>query len=312
MGGRLGRKVIGFGVGALLSLASGTVSAEAFSAAEQRAIAASGLPRASVVSVKSDMVVAIRSRGALSQGGGVVEGVVLQGEVVSPQAGQFVGYRSMRSTVNIDCGRRRDMVVKMTVFTEPGAKGVAINRHVPGGWVQPSPDAYLSDVIRAVCSALPRQAAAPEVKPIETEAQLRTSLAAPDSDGPLRTSLDARAGRAPVPPKTPPAEEPPAPAPPAPVRKAAEPPPRVAPPAPPLRARTPGKVAVQIAAASSDAQARQALSKLRGRIVAPLSPDVRTVVVDGKTFHRALITGFQTRAEAQAFCASLQGDCFIR
>ena len=69
---------------------------------------------------------------------------------------------------------------------------------------------------------------------------------------------------------------------------------------------------MQIAAASSDAQARQALAKLRGRIVAPLSPDVRTVVVDGKTFHRALITGFQTRSEAQAFCAAMKGDCFIR
>lgn len=310
MGGRLGRKVIGFGVGVALGLAGGAASAQAFSAAEQRAIAASGLPRASVVSVKSDMVVAIRSRGALSQGGGVVEGVVLQGEVVSAQAGQFVGYRSMRSTVNIDCGRRRDMVVKMTVFTEPGAKGVAINRHVPGGWVQPSPDAYLSDVIHSVCASLPRQAA-PEVQPIETEAQLRTSAAAQDADGPLRTSLDARAGRAPVPPKAPLAEPPPLPAPP-PVQKVAAPPPKAAPPAPPPRARAPGKVAVQIAAASSDAQARQALAKLRGRIVPPLSPDVRTVVVDGKTFHRALITGFQTRNEAQAFCTGLKGDCFIR
>ena len=86
-----------------------------------------------MVSVKPDVVVAIRSRGTVSQGGGVVEGVVLQGEVVSAQAAQMLGYRSLRSTVNIDCARRRDLVVKMTVFTEPGAKGVAINRHVPGG-----------------------------------------------------------------------------------------------------------------------------------------------------------------------------------
>ncbi|WP_374534156.1 surface-adhesin E family protein, partial [Phenylobacterium sp.] len=145
-------KAIGLGAGAALALAGGALADSAFSAAEQRAIAASGLPRASVVSVKPDVVVAIRSRGTLSQGGGVVEGVVLQGEVVSGQAAQMLGYRSLRSTVNIDCARRRDMVVKMTVFTEPGAKGVAINRHVPGGWVQPSPDAYLSDVIRAVCA----------------------------------------------------------------------------------------------------------------------------------------------------------------
>ena len=27
---------------------------------------------------------------------------------------------------------------------------------------------------------------------------------------------------------------------------------------------------------------------------------------------RALVVGFQTRAEAQAFCDGLKGDCFVR
>ena len=104
-------KAIGLGAGAALALAGGALADSAFSAAEQRAIAASGLPRASVVSVKPDVVVAIRNRGTVSQGGGVVEGVILQGEVVSAQAAQMLGYRSLRSTVNIDCARRRDLVV---------------------------------------------------------------------------------------------------------------------------------------------------------------------------------------------------------
>ncbi len=302
-------KAIGLGAGAALALAGGALADSAFSAAEQRAIAASGLPRASVVSVKPDVVVAIRSRGSLSQGGGVVEGVVLQGEVVSGQAAQMLGYRSLRSTVNIDCARRRDMVVKMTVFTEPGAKGVAINRHVPGGWVQPSPDAYLSDVIRAVCAALPREAlAAPQpLDPAPGRAAPAAQARSADEDGPVRTSLDARAARAA------------APAPPAataePLRGTLPPPP----PAPtpkaepkPAPVRAPGKVAVQIAASATSAQAREALGKLRGKIAPPLGTEVRSVVVDGRTFHRALVTGFRTRAEAQAFCSGLKGDCFVR
>ena len=100
------------------------------SAVQRRAIAASGLPRASIVSVKPDMVVAIRNRGTPSAGGGVIEGVVLQGEVVSTNAAQVMGYRSMRSTVNVDCVRRRDLVVKMAVFSEPNAQGEVVNRQV--------------------------------------------------------------------------------------------------------------------------------------------------------------------------------------
>jgi cell division septation protein DedD len=311
--GRL--KAIGLGAGAAVALAGGALADSAFSAAEQRAIAASGLPRASVVSVKPDVVVAIRNRGTVSQGGGVVEGVDLQGEVVSAQAAQMLGYRSLRSTVNIDCARRRDLVVKMTVFTEPGAKGVAINRHVPGGWVQPSPDAYLSDVIRAVCAALPREAlAAPQ--PLDPSPGRATAAAArapgADEDGPVRTSLDARVARtaaAPAPPvaSTEPLRGTLPPPPPAQAPKA-EPKPGPA----PAPVRTPGKVAVQIAASATPAQAREALGKLRGKIAPPLGTDVRSVVVDGRTFHRALVTGFRTKAEAQAFCSALKGDCFVR
>lgn len=300
---RLSLGAIACAIGATTTAAAG--ADPAFNQAELRAIAASGLPRASVVSVKSDMVVAIRSRGTLSEGGGVIEGLGLQGEVASAQAGQFLGYRSMRSTVNIDCVRRRDMVVKMTVFTEPNARGVAINRHVPGGWVQPSPDAYLADVIRGVCAALPRQPANADIGPIEIQAPVR---AASDADRPVRTSPDARAARAPAPP---PVEAPLAPIAGSPAAAA----PSAAPvqqAAPSARARGPGKVAVQIAAASSEAQARQALSKLRSRIAAPLSSEVRSAVVEGRTFHRALIVGFQTRAEAQAFCSALKADCFVR
>jgi hypothetical protein len=340
----------GFGLAVVLAglvMAGGAfaqLNDASLSARERRAISASGLPRASVVSVKSDLVVAIRDRGAASPGGGVIEGVVLQGEVTSAEAARSLGYRSMRSTVNVDCVRRRDLVVKMTVFTEPNAKGAAINRHVPGGWVQPSPDAYLAHVLRAVCGPAPRMAEAEEARPVKAapkpaaakpdKLKPRAAKAAPakpetvevaaapagppvpSEEAPLPTAFEARLTRAsgarPAARVTPPAEtaalpeaalRPLTPEP-EPARPAAKPAPQ--------RAKTPGKVAVQIAAADSETQARAALTKIKGKVAPPLTSAVRSVVVDGKTFHRALVMGFQTRNEAQAFCKGLKGDCFVR
>lgn len=328
------------GMLAVLALAHSAQADGAQNARERRAVSASGLPAAAVVYVKSDLVVAIRNRGTPTAGGGVIEGVVLQGEVISDEAERVIGYRSMRSTVNVDCVRRRDLVVKMTVFSQPQAKGVAINRQVPGGWVQPSPDAYLGRVLRAVCGPAQQTEAAPPpepakpVKPAPAKAARPAKVApakvaelAPDpspagppvpaEEAPMRTAVGARPTvpapvAAPAPPIAPSAEAASRPAlalrplAPSAVREA------TARPAQAPKPKTAGKVAVQIAAASSEPLAREALAKIKSKVTPPLSSAVRSVVVDGKTFHRALVTGFQTRAEAQAFCDGLKGDCFVR
>lgn len=316
------------------------------SAGQRRAIAVSGLPRASIVSVKPGMVVAIRNRGTPSAGGGVIEGVVLQGEVVSNDAAQVMGYRSMRSTVNVDCVRRRDLVVKMAVFSEPNAQGEVVNRQVPGGWVQPSPDAYLSDVMRSVCASVPRTAVAetPPVAPVKVRSApepkvLPVPIAIPagavsppagtrtamlNADRPVPTSVNARIARlddpaaAPMPivasssTKPPEVHLRPAVAPPAVPKASAPKAPAPKPPAAKPAVSKPGKVSLQIAASPTEAQAREALGRIKSRVKAPLSTSVHSVTVDGKVFHRALIGGFQNRAEAQAFCASIGGACFIR
>lgn len=336
------------GMLAVLALAQSAHADGAQNARERRAVSASGLPAAAVVYVKSDLVVAIRNRGTPVAGGGVIEGVVLQGEVISDEAERVIGYRSMRSTVNVDCVRRRDLVVKMTVFSEPQAKGVAINRQVPGGWVQPSPDAYLGRVLRAVCGPAQQVEAAPTpepAKPVKATpakavpskpaakpakgAPAKVAELAPDpppagppvpaEEAPMRTAVDARErptaqapAAVPAPPVAPSVEAASRPAlalrplAPAAVREATAKPVLAAKP------KTAGKVAVQIAAASSEPLAREALAKIKRKVTPPLSSAVRSVVVDGKTFHRALVIGFQTRAEAQAFCDGLKGDCFVR
>src|SRR3990167_6374258 len=161
----MGFQGLGAGLAVMLVLAGGAAAQDwdgSLSAAERRAVAASGLPRAQVVSIKRDLVVAIQSRGT-SKGGILFEGVQLRGEAVSAEAGRNLGYRSMRSTVNVDCARRRDMVLRMTIYPEPNGKGEPILRQVPGGWIQPSPSAFMSDVIASSCSDAPSAAmASPE------------------------------------------------------------------------------------------------------------------------------------------------------
>lgn len=348
MGVRLAATFLVLAGAAFAGAAAAEPNDASLSANQRRAIAASGLPRASIVSVKPDMVVAIRSRGTPSAGGGVIEGVVLQGEVVSSNAAQVMGYRSMRSTVNVDCVRRRDLVVKMAVYSEPNAQGEVVNRQVPGGWVQPSPDAYLSEVMRSICASVPRTAVAetPAASPTkvrsapapkETPAPVVAPVAPPNSislpartrtamlnaDRPVPTSVDARMARgdelqeaAAPPPSREHAEvrlrpmvAPPAPPP---TKKAPTAPKAAAPKPAASKPSAPGKISVQIAASPTEAQAREALARVKGRVKAPLSSSVRSVTVDGKVYHRALINGFQNRAEAQAFCGALGGACFIR
>ncbi|WP_374453317.1 SPOR domain-containing protein [Phenylobacterium sp.] len=325
---------------AMLAMAHSAHADGAQNARERRAVSASGLPAAAVVYVKSDLVVAIRSRGTPAAGGGLIEGIVLQGEVISDEAERVIGYRSMRSTVNVDCVRRRDLVVKMTVFSEPQARGVAINRQVPGGWVQPSPDAYLGRVLRAVCGPAQQVEAAPSPEPAKP-VKATPAKAVPFKPA-AKPAKGAPAKVAALAPDPPPAG-PPVPDEEAPMRTAVVAPPSVpapvAVPAPPVapsaeaasrpalalrpltpaavreaaaKPKTAGKVAVQIAAASSEPLAREALAKIKRKVTPPLSSAVRSAVVDGKTFHRALVIGFQTRAEAQAFCDGLKGDCFVR
>ena len=65
-------------------------------------------------------------------------------------------------------------------------------------------------------------------------------------------------------------------------------------------------------ASPTERQAKEALARLKGRIARPLSTEVQTAVVEGRTYHRAIVRGFQTRAEAQVFCASIGGGCFVR
>ncbi|MDP3855431.1 SPOR domain-containing protein [Phenylobacterium sp.] len=305
-----------------LVLAGGAAAQDhdgALTAAERRAVDASGLPRAQVVSVKRDLVVAITSRGS-TKGGVLFEGVALRGEAVNSEAARNLGYRSMRMSVNVDCGRRRDLVLRMTIFPEANGKGEPILRQTPGGWIQPSPGAFLSDVIASICNNAPgpstpspepsaRPASPPpkavKVTPVAAPAPPVHEPAPEPEPEPVLVRADSETiatgiARRPRLPLAPPSQPLP-----------------VSPPPPVLRPATappPGGVVAQIVAVSTVRQAQDALEKI-GRLPAPLGKTVQEAKVDGRTFYRALVTGFASRADAKLFCevvVSYGGVCFVR
>ena len=111
---------------------------------------------------RADVQVSIRRIGASD--GGVIHDVELQGEAASEAAARDYGFRSMRQVLDIDCTSRRDRVAQMQVFTEHELRGAEAVRRPPGQWAAPSPDAYLADVINAVCHAgTPQRLSSPDV-----------------------------------------------------------------------------------------------------------------------------------------------------
>lgn len=106
------------------------------------------MPRSAVVVVKPDIVIGLRNSPGVHS---AADKLTLQGEVVDPDAVARLGYQSMRSLVAINCETRRDRVVEMEVFSLPNLRGTSQKRALPGGWVQPSEDAYMADVIRLIC-----------------------------------------------------------------------------------------------------------------------------------------------------------------
>lgn len=254
----------------------------------------SGLPRAAIVSIKSEIVVALRDAG---NGPETARRVRLQGEAASEEAAQRLGYRSMRSVAEIDCDTRRDRVLEMETFIEHGLKGEGSSRPVPGGWVQPSMDAFMADVIRAVCKG----GASARLATFVPEPTPKTSFAptpSPTLYAPvLRASLAADAPRL----REPPAGR----------LMMLGPITRLSSGAP--RRSVASGARAQIGAFLGVGEARSAL----GGFVLPsgVQTSIETAQVGGRTFHRALVVGFSGSNAARSFCESrraLGKACVVR
>ncbi|MDZ4317996.1 MAG: hypothetical protein U1A07_04015, partial [Phenylobacterium sp.] len=165
-------------VAALMTAASGDSAASQGIRKDdaQKMSRLSGLPGSAVVSVRQGLAIAIRHRGARGPDG-IIRGVELHGEVIDPAFVPDMGFSSMTSRIDVDCANRRDRVVSMEVYSEPGLEGHPERRAVPGGWVQPSPQAYLADVLRAVCGL--RRSPDVQVASLAEEPDLPIATAAP-------------------------------------------------------------------------------------------------------------------------------------
>ncbi len=308
-----------------------------------------GLGRGAFVSVKPDMAVAVVRHDGPERASGLIRNVELRGEVTNEAAAREFGYRSVRSQVDLDCATRRDRVVRIDLYAEHNLGGRSQTRRPPGGWAHPSPDAYLSDVLDAVCapaSASLRLAAAgepadPQPTAPGTGAGLREAPQKPSPPAIVRVADRAPANRpppsspvqevistAPAPPKPPAApivrvvdDSPAKPPRPLVLKTAARAPPKAV-SAPmlalalgPAVPASDGAVVAQIAASESAAGASQALGGLKGRLTGGLTARVAPATVNGRQVYRAVVEGFSTRADARAFCSSrlkLGEDCFVR
>jgi hypothetical protein len=235
------------------------------------------LPRSVIVSIKPDIVIGLRDKPSATSPSAKIG---LQGEVIGAEAVERLGYQSMRSLVQINCETRRDRVIEMEVFANPNLKGPSQVRNPPGGWVQPSEDAYMSDVIRAVCRA-PTPLIAEEARPQVPDP--------PKLKPPIRATVPEVRPTVSTPPPTQ-------------VAAAATSP--VGPGA-----------KVQLAALDSEAAARDVLSKFTDMTTGFLAAKIEPASLNQRLYFRATIVGFRDRREANLFCAKVtarQGTCFVR
>ena len=262
-------------------------------AAAAVALAAGGDRAASagaVIARTPDITVSLVSRGAARTREGVIEGVVIDGEVAGQDAALDFGFHSIRLELDIDCRRQRDRLRRVETFAEPRLGGEPTARPASGEWASPSREAYLAQVIRAMCGQDPGQShksvveRSPASPPLEPD-----PYAAVGGGAPARGSSDPA-----PPPMSPPASD--------------------APPAP----SSSGGPVVQVAAAETAAGAQAVLDRLkRSKAVSlgDLAGKVETATVKGRPVYRATLSGFASLAAARAFCVAVRasgGRCFVR
>lgn len=248
--------------------------------------------------------------------------VVIRAEALSPDTYGRTGALSWHVSLSADCAHRRLRMGETTGYTERNLLGERRSlRPADTVWRAPEPGTALESAWLAACDPAFRG-------PLNDASAITTA----GSDSPLR-KVQALEG-----PREYAAEV--APPRPAPARavKAAPLPAKAPPPAKsraltiakaapptlkgfiPARAmiatapklRSAGPVMAQLGAYGSESQARAVLVGIKSKLGGHATR-IETATVDGKTWRRALVTGFADSAEASRFCASLKAQaCFAR
>jgi hypothetical protein len=262
-----------------------------------------------VVDISPSAVTAITGAQATGQPRGFLANI--SSEALDPQILSHEAIASWSIPVEVDCDKRTVRLGVMTGFaTRDLRSDPKTVREADSHWVAPTATAPLGAVIRALCDR-------DFHRPLQGKGKLASAGGkAPDvgraaEPAPPATAPEPKAARAT------PALRPALPAPKPTIAEAPAPNPASAKP-PAAKAPSGGAIAVQIGASSSQAEIQALLVKAKAKFAADmggLTGAVATVQIDGKTVNRALISGFGTNAEANAFCKKLAADgqaCFIR
>jgi hypothetical protein len=254
-----------------------------------------------IVDVSPQAVTAVTSASPMGERRGFLADI--SSEAVDPQMLANDGIASWSIPVEVDCEKRSVRLGIMTGYRSRDLKtDPRIVRDADSAWVTPTTSAPLGAVVRALCDRdfrrplagrLKASAPAPEPKPAKPAAVAKADPAPPALRPALRPAL------------TPPA---------APAESAKARPKAPAPSAP----AGGGAFAVQVGASPSLPDIQGLLTRFKKTFAGKLgglSTSVATVQADGKTVNRALVSGFASAAEANAFCKALSAAgqaCFIR
>ena len=260
-----------------------------------------------VLAVTPPAVTALVSTFPASSDGAVR--VVIRAEALSAETYGRTGALSWHVSLSADCAHRRLRMGETTGYTERNLLGERrILRPADSAWRAPEPGTALESAWQAACDPAFRS-------PLGDGGAIRT--AGSDSP-PFRRVRPPEASRTVVRESLPPK----------PIRLAKATPARVvakATPLPGLKGSIPARVMVatspplatggvvaQLGAYASEAQARAVLSGLKSTLGVH-GVRVESAAVNGKTWSRALVTGFANSAEASRFCATLKAQaCFAR
>ncbi|MBL8771956.1 MAG: SPOR domain-containing protein [Phenylobacterium sp.] len=280
-----GAAAVVLGLGAL-AWAAGAQEQPAFPASLERATLLAWMQRET--DIMPERVVAVTPQSVTSvvstfpAGGGQGPRVVIRAEALSAETFARTGSLSWHVSLSADCQARRVRLGETTGYAQRNLLGERrLLREADADWRIPEAGTALEYALRAACD--------------------------PNFQGPFQTKTVKVAAAEGAPSTT---AAPPSPSP------APAPAPRAVPAAVPVARFAPaaGGIVAQVGAAPSVADAQNLLTTL-GRRVEGRTTWVETAQVGGKTWRRALVGGFASAADAQAFCAELKSAgraCFVR
>ncbi|HEY3694991.1 surface-adhesin E family protein [Phenylobacterium sp.] len=299
-----------------------------------------------VVAVTPGAVTAILSHMSTPEG---PERVNLRSEATSAEAYAKDGVLSWSSVMVLDCKTGRARLGRTVAYAERNLVGEGRETVAAGPeWITPIPGGAAYNAMRKVCGGQainpldrPRPARAAQATPVQAPpatvaapAPTPPPVVPPPRIEPAPPLRPAPPAPPPPPPQLPSPKSAPAPSRAAPKAAAAivvapaskvtsthpvtfAPEPEPEPPSAPAAPLRPGRVSVQVSASPSAGEARQVLAAaaLRaGGLPAGVSARVAKAVVRGRIYFRAQFTGFQTPADAEAFCraAASRRGCLVK